>query len=721
MRASSIFARFGLALGLVVSAREAHAQGVSLSGQASASSSGAQADGAATGPRPAPASPQKSPAEEWAERDAKLDESLVLSGGVGLLHTQHAQGGAPGQFRLGLATEFFSGSGFLCTREFPCANPTGAGRYVQDVHDHFGARLAIGVQATRWLEVYGGTSALANSNQSGSPQLLQVLGDTNVGAKVHAPLGKVFHLGGALEAWLLSGAGGVGIAGGGTGGKLRGLATADLRGLEKRVPLRLSANATYSLDNSGVLVEDVEAARRSPISRIERFGLGVNRVDHVDVAIGAETFLAKERLRPFVEYVMAIPVNRQGYACRADNPSSDGCLANDALAPSKLALGARVLPWKHGFALTAAVDVGLEGTGRFIEEMAPVMPWTLYLGAGWAFDTRDRPQAAPAPAVAAAPAKARVVGQVHEVGTNAPVVGAVVSWDTLPTETALSTGTNGLFRTRELDAGDYAFSVRAEGYKPGACTAHVASGAPAAPAPAGAGGGGAPSPAPADVVIDCPLEALPKVGTVLGKVRDAESGQPVASVQVKLVDAAKKELSATTDAQGAFRFELVGEGAAQIEASAEAYLVAVEPVTVAARKDTPVELRLQKRAKNGLVSVGAKEIVVKQQIQFALDSAEILPASVPLLTEIADTFVRTPRVKRVEVQGHTDNSGTAERNQRLSDDRAQAVVAWLTAHGVSADRLVAKGYGQNKPLVPNVTAQNRTKNRRVQFVILDQQ
>jgi outer membrane protein OmpA-like peptidoglycan-associated protein len=89
------------------------------------------------------------------------------------------------------------------------------------------------------------------------------------------------------------------------------------------------------------------------------------------------------------------------------------------------------------------------------------------------------------------------------------------------------------------------------------------------------------------------------------------------------------------------------------------------------------------------------------------------------LTEIADTVIRNPQLKRIEVQGHTDNSGTPEHNKVLSEQRAEAVRAWLVQHGAPADRLVARGYGQEKPLVPNVTAGNRSKNRRVQFIILD--
>ena len=75
----------------------------------------------------------------------------------------------------------------------------------------------------------------------------------------------------------------------------------------------------------------------------------------------------------------------------------------------------------------------------------------------------------------------------------------------------------------------------------------------------------------------------------------------------------------------------------------------------------------------------------------------------------------------MEVQGHTDNSGTAEHNKILSEQRAEAVRAWLVQHGVAADRLIARGYGQEKPLVPNVTGGNRARNRRVQFIIAEKE
>ncbi len=659
--------------------------------------------------------------DEWAERDRKLNEASTLTGGVGLVHTQHAQGGAPGQFRLGFTTEFMS-AGFLCSSEFPCPNPRGAGSITSDSTDHIGGRLTLDMQVLKWLDTYVATSAIANSNNANRPSLLQVLGDSVLGGKAHGDINKWFSAGGAFELWLVNGTGSVGLAGGGTSAKFRGLATADLRGLEKKVPLRISTNLTYVLDNTGEVVKDTETSRGAPITRIERYGLNINRVDHFDIHLGAELFAAQEKVRPFLEYQIAIPINRQDYLCRANNPSRDKCLANEALAPSSLTLGARFFPWKRGFNLLAALDVGVTGVGTFIEEVRPTPPWMLYLGAGWAFDTQDRPpvvqERVVEKPVAAKAAGRKIRGFVHEEGQGTGVAGAVISWDNHPELTSLVTGADGRFVTHELEEGPYVFGVKAEGYKPGQCTTTVVRPAKPGPTPPPAPGKPAPQ-GGGDIQLDCTLQALPRVGNVVGKVRDAE-GNAVANATIRVVDSAKKELSGSSDPQGGFRFEQLGPGEAQVTVDAEGYLALTEKVDVKPRQDNQADLVLQKRPKDPLVNVGKTEITIKQQIQFAVDSAVILPQSNALLTEIADALVKNPRIRRVEVQGHTDNTGTAERNKQLSEDRANAVVAWLTSHGVAADRLVARGYGQSKPLVPNVTAGNRQKNRRVQFIIVDQ-
>jgi OmpA-OmpF porin, OOP family len=102
-------------------------------------------------------------------------------------------------------------------------------------------------------------------------------------------------------------------------------------------------------------------------------------------------------------------------------------------------------------------------------------------------------------------------------------------------------------------------------------------------------------------------------------------------------------------------------------------------------------------------------------IHFATGKAAILPDSENVLGEIAKMMKDNSDVK-LSVEGHTDNVGAAASNQTLSEKRAQAVVAWLTAHGVDGSRLKAKGWGQSKPVADNASEDGRAKNRRVELV-----
>jgi outer membrane protein OmpA-like peptidoglycan-associated protein len=646
-----------------------------------------------------------------------LGEANTLTGGTGLLKTQHAQSGTPGQFRLGFVTEWYTG-GFLCTQQFPCQNPAGGNPLNSDNLHHFGGTISLSASLFKIgsgvFDAYASTDALANSDTANRPTLLQILGDTNLAVKYGAPIGDVLHLGLFTELWLINGTGTVGLDGGGTSAKFGGIATADLRGVESHVPLRFSANVVYSLDNTGDVVSDTEKARAAaqmspvstiPVTRIERYGLAINRVDHFDFYLGGEAFLADDRIRPFVEAHILAPTNRQNYQCHQQNPSSDHCLALDTVIPSTLTIGSRFYPWKRGFSLLAALDIGLGGTSDFIEELQPVPPWTLFLGAGWAVDTWDRPPVVKTKVVEKVVEKAaagrHVVGFVHEKDKNDPIVGAIVTYRDHAELAPLATGSDGKFAD-DVPPGQYTYDIKADGYKPGSCDATVAKEGP-------------------DVSIDCPLEALPRVGTVTGHVRDALTSEPVAGVQIVLTDSQHKDYRLNADSAGGFRFEGVSPGTAEIDITADGYLALVSPADVKARQETSVDLALRPMPKKPNVAITAKEITIKQQIQFALDSAVILPDSFGLLTEIADTLIRHAEIKRVEVQGHTDNSGTPEHNKLLSEQRAEAVVAWLTQHGVGGDRLVSRGYGQDKPLVPNVTAGNRAQNRRVQFIILEKE
>jgi OOP family OmpA-OmpF porin len=102
-------------------------------------------------------------------------------------------------------------------------------------------------------------------------------------------------------------------------------------------------------------------------------------------------------------------------------------------------------------------------------------------------------------------------------------------------------------------------------------------------------------------------------------------------------------------------------------------------------------------------------------IYFKSGSADLDPASRPLLTVALDAIVKCPALK-VEIAGYTDSDGPDEENMKLSQRRAEAVVAYLKSDGVAADRLLAKGYGATRPVARNDTDKNKALNRRIEFV-----
>ncbi len=102
-------------------------------------------------------------------------------------------------------------------------------------------------------------------------------------------------------------------------------------------------------------------------------------------------------------------------------------------------------------------------------------------------------------------------------------------------------------------------------------------------------------------------------------------------------------------------------------------------------------------------------------ILFAIDKSDIKPTSKPTLDQVAKLLNDDPTLK-LEISGHTDNTGTKEHNLKLSQDRAQAVMQELVnKYNIDAKRLTAKGYGDTKPVAPNTTEDNKAKNRRVEL------
>lgn len=117
------------------------------------------------------------------------------------------------------------------------------------------------------------------------------------------------------------------------------------------------------------------------------------------------------------------------------------------------------------------------------------------------------------------------------------------------------------------------------------------------------------------------------------------------------------------------------------------------------------------------VSLGTKRIDIKDKVYFEVDKAVIKPESYALLDEVAQVIVDHPELLRIRIEGHTDSDGPDAYNMRLSQDRADAVRAYLIGKNVEAGRLYSIGYGETQPVDTNGTAAGKANNRRVVFYI----
>lgn len=104
-------------------------------------------------------------------------------------------------------------------------------------------------------------------------------------------------------------------------------------------------------------------------------------------------------------------------------------------------------------------------------------------------------------------------------------------------------------------------------------------------------------------------------------------------------------------------------------------------------------------------------------IKFDFDSYKIRPESEEPLNELVRMMTDYPRMT-IEVYGHTDSIGTAEYNQKLSENRARAVVEYISGHGISPSRIKSFGYGLRYPIDTNSTEEGRFRNRRVEFEVI---
>jgi outer membrane protein OmpA-like peptidoglycan-associated protein len=116
--------------------------------------------------------------------------------------------------------------------------------------------------------------------------------------------------------------------------------------------------------------------------------------------------------------------------------------------------------------------------------------------------------------------------------------------------------------------------------------------------------------------------------------------------------------------------------------------------------------------------IEGKKIVILDKVFFATDKDVILERSFPVLMEVAKVMNDNPQIKQILIEGHTDSKASNAYNKRLSDRRAKSVRKFLIQQGINQNRMLAKGFGEEKPIATNDTEEGRAENRRVEFTIL---
>lgn len=138
-------------------------------------------------------------------------------------------------------------------------------------------------------------------------------------------------------------------------------------------------------------------------------------------------------------------------------------------------------------------------------------------------------------------------------------------------------------------------------------------------------------------------------------------------------------------------------------------------------KSKPVEIKTEPSIDTPAQVITASQpkrdsLIVLNEVLFAVNSYKLRPELFPKLDSIVSFLTKNPST-RIEISGHTDNTGKEDHNLRLSENRADAVAEYLVDRGVATSRVSFNGYGSSRPVAPNNNEEGRRKNRRVEILI----
>ena len=165
----------------------------------------------------------------------------------------------------------------------------------------------------------------------------------------------------------------------------------------------------------------------------------------------------------------------------------------------------------------------------------------------------------------------------------------------------------------------------------------------------------------------------------------------------------------------------VAAASAEPQTPAPTTATAAKPVAVApsaAATPAPTAVERAANVQTGGCLGGLMQMVQSTKVSFADGGATLTPEARGALDQLAQALFGCPAAM-LEIAGHTDTTGSATSNKRLSQRRAERVASYLAQKGIPEQRLAAIGYGEAFPLMPNTSAENRAQNRRITMRILN--
>ncbi|MDC0708787.1 OmpA family protein [Stigmatella sp. ncwal1] len=604
-----------------------------------------------------------------------LRHTASASGGVGLLRVAGADLGPPRLLRFSLTGEFFQND------SFPVRGAA---------HTRTTGSFALAYAPFEFLEVFTAYTVSANTNSRASPNLIQSLGDLTFGARGAKRWAPGLWAGVDLRVMTFSGVGNQDVDRYAFGFAPRLIATYDVPEIRPEFPLlRAHGNLGFLFDGTGDL------AGSTPLNASEEYGLGVNRYHRLGLGLGVEAPL--RAFIPFLEFGLAYPLGVESGGLIAPDGRT---VSSFSAAQKTFTLGAKVTALKD-VTFSVGAELGLSRTVGLGVPATP--PLNFFLGASYTVDpfsrggttkivetVRERPVTVEVPV---APQTVQVSGVVLDAKTRKPLPGVLVMLPGAGLPPVATDPQTGRFLTYPLPGGAIRIAIQKEGYRLVERDITLVPGQ--------------------HQTLEVTMESMAQPGTLT--LSTTAQKKPVAAT-LRLRGPRKQELATTPAA--ATKLE-VPAGQYLVDVIAPGYLAQTREVQVAEGTAQALSFDLKPAPKKKLVTVAQNKLELLQQVQFTNGKAVIQANSQPLLAQVVDVIVRN-NIQRVRIEAHTDNQGNPAANLKLSQERAQAVATFLAQAGLDAARVEVQGYGDARPIAPNLTPRGKELNRRVEFIILEQ-